>query len=202
MTNDNKQATTKRTKLDLESKTTRTTPTTTNDTVQFQQNCILPECCSLLLSILHLLQSIYYTILLLQYQYLIMIRSCRIPSVLNRVCDASIQSALLVTNDGELLGASTISPTQMDPETLGTLIADIAMDYRRLGEDMGAISSKSQCLLLEMEHGLICVTSCIGIDCMVIAIAQADAPPGMVKAKLQALAVHVQEGLSLLTETN
>jgi hypothetical protein len=80
-----------------------------------------------------------------------MIRSTRIPSVLNRICDNGIYMVLMVTSDGELLGVSnryTPPPPSSsspvvdipllvkelpDPESLATLIADIAMDYYRLG---------------------------------------------------------------------
>ena len=134
-----------------------------------------------------------------------MIRSCRIPPVLNRICDETIHSTLLVTNDGELLGSSTNNQTK-DPEAFGTLVADIAMDYVRLGQDFADVDavqrnkSHMQCLLIEMEQGLIGISSCLGIDCLVIAVAKHDAPPGWVKARLQALAVYVQEALSTLTE--
>jgi hypothetical protein len=142
----------------------------------------------------------------------IMIRSGRIPPVLNRICDDTIHSALLVTNDGELLGASNVnfklqnSINSRDPEAFGTLLADIALDYLRLGEEYAAVDavhrnkSHMRCLLMELDLGLVGVASCLGIDCLVIAVADADAPPGLVKAKLQALAVHVQEALSPLTE--
>jgi hypothetical protein len=141
-----------------------------------------------------------------------MIRSGRIPPVLNRICDDTIHSALLVTNDGELLGASNVnfklqnSINSRDPEAFGTLLADIALDYLRLGEEYAAVDavhrnkSHMRCLLMELDLGLVGVASCLGIDCLVIAVADADAPPGLVKAKLQALAVHVQEALSPLTE--
>jgi hypothetical protein len=63
-----------------------------------------------------------------------MIRSSRIPGILRKAVNANgvIQTALLVTTDGELLGstASTfVSPdgrTKESIESLGTLIADIA----------------------------------------------------------------------------
>jgi hypothetical protein len=63
-----------------------------------------------------------------------MIRSSRIPSILRKAVTVNgvIQTALLVTTDGELLGstASTfISPdgtTKESIDSLGTLIADIA----------------------------------------------------------------------------
>ena len=75
-----------------------------------------------------------------------MIRSCRIPSVLQRICtDNVIQTALLVTLDGELLGSTAttfLSPdgtTKESIESLGTLIADIAVDYSKLGEELRLI---------------------------------------------------------------
>mmetsp|Transcript_24175 Transcript_24175/g.51330 ORF Transcript_24175/g.51330 Transcript_24175/m.51330 type:complete len:192 (+) Transcript_24175:764-1339(+) len=182
-----------------------------------------------------------------------MIRSCRIPSVLRRICtDNVIQTALLVTTDGELLGSTAttfLSPdgtTKESIESLGTLIADIAVDYGRLGEEyanldpagvvpvpsmvpagaassngssssaQGVVSPSSaasgvtvaaaapnrkshlQCLLLELELGLVAVSTCVGVDCMVIAIAAPSAPLGSVKARLQAITAHVQEALSPL----
>lgn len=215
-----------------------------------------------------------------------MIRSCRIPAILSRICtdDSVIQVAMLVTNDGELLGST--SATFINPEgvresieNLGTLIADIAVDYQRLGDELSGLdgsgggppissqqhhlydtslqdshqqppqplvptnqatwsastsnssntsigggnggggaggnlvvsganagttkkASHLQFLLLELEQGLIGVSTCVGIDCMVIAIAGSlDAPPGLIKASLLSMAEHVQEGLSPLTET-
>ena len=204
-----------------------------------------------------------------------MIRSCRIPSVLRRICtDNVIQTALLVTTDGELLGSTAttfLSPdgtTKESIESLGTLIADIAVDYGKLGEEyanldppntnaiaiagntnananaktnnnnsnpsggasvvstnsgtstqspLGQQSQQSQsqqsqhppstkkshlqCLLLELELGLVAVSACVGVDCMVIAIAAPSAPLGSVKAKLQAMTAHVQEALSPLAMT-
>jgi hypothetical protein len=118
-------------------------------------------------------------------------------------------------------------------------VADIAMDYQRLGEQefaaveavtaasdapelqqqnrpslttsasSSSVSNNSnnnikrsymQCLLIEFDFGLVGVASCLGIDCLVIAVAKPDAPPGLIKARLQALAVHVQEAFSTLTE--
>mmetsp|Transcript_8294 Transcript_8294/g.20410 ORF Transcript_8294/g.20410 Transcript_8294/m.20410 type:complete len:190 (+) Transcript_8294:150-719(+) len=181
-----------------------------------------------------------------------MIRSCRIPSVLRRICtDNVIQTALLVTTDGELLGSTAttfLSPdgtTKESIESLGTLIADIAVDYGKLGEeyanlDPGGIPPKTlntpsggasvvsaasgnsagtaqsppqqatplptkkshlQCLFLELELGLVAVSACVGVDCMVIAIAAPNAPLGTVKARLQAITAHVQEALSPLAMT-
>jgi hypothetical protein len=137
-----------------------------------------------------------------------MIRSCSIPPVLNRICDDTIHSALLVTTDGELMGSSTKNSNRIkDPQALGTLLADVGVDYMRLGEEYAGVDevqrSKShlQCLLIEMECGLVGIAACLGIDCLVIAVANPDAPPGLVKARLQALAAHVQESLSTLAET-
>ncbi len=180
-----------------------------------------------------------------QYLVSVMIRSARIPSVLRRICtDNIIQTALLVTTDGELLGSTAttfLSPdgtTKESIESLGTLIADIAVDYGKLGEeyanlDLGGIPLKTihttsghttdnssnsqtsqspasteqqqqqqsnkkshlQCLFLELELGLVAVSACVGVDCMVIAIAAPSAPLGTVKARLQAITAHVQEAL-------
>jgi len=141
-----------------------------------------------------------------------MIRSCRIPPLLNRICDdENIRSALLVTSDGELLGASTKKPIK-DPESFGSLVADMAVEYRRLGHEFAAVDaihrsrSDMQCLLMDLDQGLIGVAvvstaSSAVNDCFVIAVAAPDAPPGLFKAKLQGLAVYVQESLSTLAET-
>jgi predicted regulator of Ras-like GTPase activity (Roadblock/LC7/MglB family) len=128
-----------------------------------------------------------------------MIRSRRIPQVLDRICDDKlILSALLVTADGELLGTSTNRQAlQPDPESFGTLVADMAVDYIRLGEDYGNGSkSPLHCLLMEHEQGTVGVAQCG--DCFVMAVAAPDAPLGLIKARLEAVAVHVQEGLSTL----
>lgn len=140
-----------------------------------------------------------------------MIRSTRIPYVLNRILDDTIESALLVTMDGELLGASN-KTMQKNPESFGTLLADIALDYHRLGEEFAAAAaaddshdrSKSfmQCLLIEMDMGVIGVAVCAGIDCFVIAVAKPNAPLGLLKSRLECLARHVQESFSTLTEVS
>ena len=155
-----------------------------------------------------------------------MIRSARIPSILSRITgDNVIQTAVFVTADGELLGSTSptfvsLDGTKESMENLGTLIADIAVDYQRLGEEYahldadgnhhnamsptgGSTSKKShlQCLLLEFDQGLVGVSSCAGVDCLVIGIAAPNAPMGMIKARLQAITEHVQEALSPLTET-
>jgi hypothetical protein len=180
-----------------------------------------------------------------------MIRSCRIPSVLKRICtDNIIQTALLVTTDGELLGSTATTFISADGtskesiESLGTLIADIAIDYMQLGNEYANLdigggdaaaagtstptsaaatasspssssaqqqqppnsgskksSSHLQCLFLELEFGLVAVSTCIGVDCMVIAIAAPTAPLGSVKARLHAITEYVQESFSPLTTT-
>jgi predicted regulator of Ras-like GTPase activity (Roadblock/LC7/MglB family) len=137
-----------------------------------------------------------------------MIRSCRIPPVLNRICDGdNIRSALLVTSDGELLGTSTTTPTNnnMTAESFGTLVADIAADYVRLGEEYAGIDgteqrkSHMQCLLLELQDGLIGVASC-SHDCLVVAVAAHDAPPGLIRARLVAASAFIQESFSTLSD--
>ena len=124
-----------------------------------------------------------------------MIRSTHIPMILNRICDdTAIISALLVTSDGELLGAShataatttTTTPNRNQlppPESFGTLVADIAWDYHRLGEEFSTLNdhattptessvphtapppprrlvSKMECLFLEMEFGIVGISTC------------------------------------------
>lgn len=159
-----------------------------------------------------------------------MIRSGRIPPVLNRICDDQIPTALLVTYDGELLGSSSAPPNNnnalfpfahKDPEAFGTLLADIAMEYSRLGEEYNhgsthnssssttttanrkapsSSSSKMDCLLLQMEGGLAAAVPCPTMDCFVLAVAKTDTPPGLLRARLHALADHIQESMSLLME--
>mmetsp|Transcript_10529 Transcript_10529/g.21659 ORF Transcript_10529/g.21659 Transcript_10529/m.21659 type:complete len:146 (-) Transcript_10529:209-646(-) len=145
-----------------------------------------------------------------------MIRSCRIPAVLNRVCDESVPSALLVTFEGEILGESTAFPHHKDASSFGTLVADIASDYQRAGEDYASIDgnqninpgqepqSKShmQCLIIEMDSGCIGVSACAGVDCFVIAVAKPQTPMGLLKGRLLSLASFVQESMSTLAETS
>ena len=137
-----------------------------------------------------------------------MIRSSRIPAVLDRICGTNsiISQALLVTADGELLGCSSNAQKSIC-YSFGTLVADIAADYIRLGEEYATADqqrknsgSHMQCLLIEMDLGVVAITDCRIIDCFVIAVAKPDAPLGLVKARLQAIALHLQESLSTLTE--
>lgn len=69
-------------------------------------------------------------------------------------------------------------------------------------QSVATTTSHLQCLFLELELGLIAVSMCVGIDCMVIAIASPNAPLGMVKARLQAITDYVQEALSPLTSAS
>lgn len=200
-----------------------------------------------------------------------MIRSCRIPGLLKRICtDDVIQTAIICTTDGELLGSTATSfvgladphnpnaPPKMESiESFGTLIADIAVDYQRLGDEYAALDDNNdynanqhvdhiaaagatrtssvtsssndsvvagggggggnggegpsssrhrntlQCLLLELEFGLVAVSACAGgVDCLVIGISAPNAPLGSVKARLQAMAEYVQEALSPLSDTS
>jgi hypothetical protein len=145
-----------------------------------------------------------------------MIRSGRIPPVLNRICDAQIPTALLVTADGELLGANSNHAkysggllATTSHAALGTLLADIAVDYQRMGEDLARVdaslrnnnnnnnSSHLDCLLLDLAGGVAGVAAC-GIDCFVLVVAKPDTPPGLIKARLRSLADHIQEALSVL----
>ena len=141
-----------------------------------------------------------------------MIRSTRIPGILSRITsDNVIQTAILVTGDGELLGATSptfISPegTKESVEYLGTLVADIAADYGRLGHEYAQLEQQStktkrshlKCLLLELDHGLVAVSACAEVDYLVIGIAAPNAPMGMVKARLEAITDHIQEALAPL----
>jgi hypothetical protein len=142
-----------------------------------------------------------------------MIRSRRIPQVLNRICDEeTILSAVLVTMDGELLGTSTHKhdALQPDPEAFGTLVTDICLEYIRLGESLNhnnhagknnankSHKNQLQCFLMELDQGMVAAAQCG--DFFILAVAAPDAPPGLVKAKLEAVSVHVQEALSTLSE--
>ena len=133
-----------------------------------------------------------------------MIRSCHIPAVLNRICDARVPTVLLVTTDGELLGTSNLYPAVVDPDACGTLLADITAEYKQLG-DVAAprgTASHLDCLLIVLDEGLAAAAACERIDCFLLAIAKPDTPPGLLRARLRSLADHVQESMSLLMESS
>jgi len=104
---------------------------------------------------------------------------------------------------------TTLAPPRIkDVESLGALLADVGVDYQRLGEEFAAVDavqrSKSHlhCLLMEFELGVVGIASCgLGTDCLVVAVADADVPLGWMRSKLQALAGYVQESLSTSVET-
>ena len=145
-----------------------------------------------------------------------MIRSARIPSLLSRICsDKIIQTAVLVTSDGELLGSTSPTFTTADGnresiDNLATLIGDIAVDYQRMGDEYAGLDASSnghpkkshmQCLFLELDQGLVAVSGCQGSNVLIIGIAAPNAPLGMIKARLESLTEHVQEAFSPLIET-
>jgi predicted regulator of Ras-like GTPase activity (Roadblock/LC7/MglB family) len=119
--------------------------------------------------------------------------------MLSRICGNGIQAALLVTTDGELLGTSSPLDETLEKSICetGSLITEIAADYQRLGHELDSPTLKF--LLLELE--LITVAVCsAGKDCLVICMADPTTPHGMIKARLRALASHVKEALTPLTE--
>ena len=130
-----------------------------------------------------------------------MIRSCNIPPLLNHICGDTTHSAFLVTRDGALLGSSHNTSRQEDPEAIAALLADIGVDYPRLREEYAAGDANSRskshmkCLLIELEQGLVGIAGCSEMDSLVIVVGEPHAPPGLVKAKLEALADYVQESL-------
>jgi predicted regulator of Ras-like GTPase activity (Roadblock/LC7/MglB family) len=119
--------------------------------------------------------------------------------MLSRICGNGIQAALLVTTDGELLGTSSPLDETLEKSICetGSLITDIAADYQRLGHELD--SPSLQFLLLELDLSTVAVCSA-GKDCLVICLADPATPHGMIKARLQALASHVKEALTPLTE--
>lgn len=136
-----------------------------------------------------------------------MIRSSRIPAVLDRICDDdTIEVSLLVTVDGELLGCSSHAAHERKKQA--ALLSDMGLDYQRLGLELAQVLQRSdeteqdmpksqlQCLLLESHDRLIGLTQVEGVDCFVIGIAKPTSPPGWIKARLQVLASYVQDALS------
>jgi hypothetical protein len=96
-----------------------------------------------------------------------MLRSSRIPTLLNRICTDGIVSSYLITIDGELLGCSNIQPhstssssnpkntspispedsedprstwENMDPSDIGALVAEVVEDYKRLGLELALLN--------------------------------------------------------------
>ena len=77
-----------------------------------------------------------------------MLRASNIPPLLSRITGDGIHTALLVTSDGELLGSAT---TRQDLSfvsddniaSIGSLIAEVAADYKRAGNDLAALDGKS-----------------------------------------------------------
>lgn len=128
-----------------------------------------------------------------------MIRSRRIPPMLSRICGDGIQASLLVTVDGELLGTSSPLDETLEKSVseTGSLVTEIAADYQRLGLELD--SPSLDFLVLELEFSTVAVCSA-GRDCFVICLADPETPQGMIKARLQALASHVKEALTPLTE--
>eukprot|EP00979_Chaetoceros_neogracilis_P002937 scaffold492_cov247-Chaetoceros_neogracile.AAC.10 len=94
-----------------------------------------------------------------------MIRSSRIPPLLNRICTDGIVSSYIITIDGELLGCSNAHTTtvpstnnasilppssmedntnesweDMDPSDISALVAEVVDDYKRLGLELALLN--------------------------------------------------------------
>lgn len=111
----------------------------------------------------------------------------------------SLPTALLVTTDGELLGTSYPLPESLEKSIsqVGSLVTEIAADYTRLGHELD--SPQLDFLSLELQQHTVAVASATS-DCLVICICSPQAPHGMYKARLEALALQVQEALSPLSQ--
>lgn len=89
-----------------------------------------------------------------------MIRSSRIPPLLNKVCTDGILSCYLITSDGELLGCSDAHLSRdtaitayknsdhqpsswdiMDPNDVSALVAEVVDDYKRLGFELSLLNT-------------------------------------------------------------
>lgn len=71
-----------------------------------------------------------------------MLRASNIPPLLSRITGDGIHTALLVTSDGELLGSSSTSSYYSDNNNIasvGSLIAEVASEYKRAGNDLSII---------------------------------------------------------------
>lgn len=133
-----------------------------------------------------------------------MLRSKAIPEILDRICDEWIDSALCLNSDGELLGSNSAYD---EPEELGTLLVDIALDYQYLGEEYATIEgdevqmSQLKFLLIEMDAGLVGISVCPGIECFVIAVSKSTKTPrGLITARLKELSTFLQDALAPLIE--
>jgi predicted regulator of Ras-like GTPase activity (Roadblock/LC7/MglB family) len=120
-----------------------------------------------------------------------MIRSTQVPSVLGRICGDGIRSVALVTGEGELLGTSC---RQMADQA--TLLTEIASDYVRLAAELRERTFTFLCL--ELEQGTVGVASA-GPD-FVVAVCDKETPLGLLKGRLMACALHVQEAMAPMTE--
>ena len=125
-----------------------------------------------------------------------MIRSRQVPPLLSRICGDGIQSASIMTSDGELLGSSYRRHSESHGDRV-SLVADLTADYVRLGAELR--QRQLYYLQVELSKGIIGVASA-GPDCFVTAFADPTVPTGMLKARLTACAAHVQEAFTPLTE--
>lgn len=141
-----------------------------------------------------------------------MLKSSRIPPLLNRVCNNGISSAYLITSDGALLGASSTLSHPIDPSDLAALVAEVVEDYKRLGSELSLIKKKDDntannlssstsssieekkeklCVLIQLEKGLLGIASATDSS-YVVALGE-SVQHGWLKMQLQALAGHVRE---------
>lgn len=125
-----------------------------------------------------------------------MIRSNQVPSVLTRICGNGISAVALVTGDGELLGTSYRKPCEM-LSNQSTLLTEIASDYVRLGVELRQQSLSFLCF--ELDQGTVGIATA-GPD-FVVAICDLGTPLGMIKGRLLACALYIQESLAPSIET-
>ncbi|KAJ1619676.1 hypothetical protein T492DRAFT_1083953 [Pavlovales sp. CCMP2436] len=118
-----------------------------------------------------------------------------LPEVLGAANVDGIQTTMLVTHNGNLMGYSGVH-SQQEAIKIGAIACNVWHSHSTPA-DTFADAGTLRCLIIDLELGRLVVSPTT--DHLVVCHAAPDAPIGMVKAKAQAVALHLQQPLSQIT---
>mmetsp|Transcript_123340 Transcript_123340/g.344027 ORF Transcript_123340/g.344027 Transcript_123340/m.344027 type:complete len:155 (+) Transcript_123340:54-518(+) len=128
-----------------------------------------------------------------------MLRAKVLPEVLNQAMTGGVQSVMLMTPEGALLGCTAADAEAIDTDkVVGAITANIWGEYKRVGAHaFGDVDSGLNFFLMDFEDGKVAVME-VCHKYVLCAYADASADLGALKRKLEQTADYLEGPLSKL----
>eukprot|EP00824_Muranothrix_gubernata_P022474 TRINITY_DN5446_c0_g1_i1.p3 TRINITY_DN5446_c0_g1~~TRINITY_DN5446_c0_g1_i1.p3 ORF type:complete len:127 (-),score=24.72 TRINITY_DN5446_c0_g1_i1:71-451(-) len=125
-----------------------------------------------------------------------MLKTKALQDVLRQAHVHGITRSLLMTGEGDLLGAASDDPDS--DKYVAAIAANMWRSYEKGGKR--TLNAESlQCLLVENEMGRLAVARTARV--LVCLVATKSVPLGMLRAKLNAVTTYLEEPMKLLSTT-